>query len=158
MKQLLIKSVRSYSVTYKEECKSVTESECKLFSNFLCENREKVKCRKVPQFPSQRCQNVPRLEMYCKQVPVRSPFKKCMTVQRVDCDNKECKEVSTNVCEMVSMEVERESCENVTYNLCEDEIIIKPVEKLNRICDQLPEKVCTNKKVKIQRLVRNSKR
>ena len=76
-----------------------------------------------------------------------------MTVQRVDCDNKECKEVSTNVCEMVPMEIERESCKNVTYNVCEVEIIIKPVEKLNRICDQLPEKVCTNKKVKRQRLV-----
>ena len=61
------KCSRSYSVTYK----SVTERECKLFGNFLCENIEKVKCKKVPQFPSQKCQNVPRLEELCKLVPVQ---------------------------------------------------------------------------------------
>ena len=103
MKQLLIKSVRSYSVTYKEECKSVTESECKLFGNFFCENIEQVKCQKVPQFPSKKCHNVLRLEKLCNLVPVQKPFKICHTVQRVNCESKECKEASTVVCEVVPM-------------------------------------------------------
>ena len=105
-----------------------------MFGNFLCGNRENVKCLKVPHFPSQRCKNVPRLEKNCKQVSVESPFKKCKTVQRVDCENKECKEVSTKVCEMVPIEIESESCEYVTKNVCEDQIIIKSVEKLKTVC------------------------
>ena len=86
-----------------EECKSVTESECKLFGNFFCENIEQVKCQKVPQFPSKKCHNVPRLEKLCNLVPVQKPFKICHTVQRVDCESKECKEASTVVCEVVPM-------------------------------------------------------
>ena len=50
------------------------------------------------------------------------------------------------------MVIEKESCNVVIKNVCRDEIIIKPVEKLNRVC-KVPEKICTNNTVKRLRLV-----
>ena len=54
---------------------------------------------------------------------------------------------------MVPTEIQKQACNDVIKNVCQDEIIIKPVDKLNRFCEQLPEKECTNKKVKRLRLV-----
>ena len=74
-----------------------------------------------------------------KQVPVQRPFRKCHTFKRINCENKQCKKVSTVHCEMVPTVIEKASCNVVIKNVCRDEIIIKPVEKFNRVC-KVPEK------------------
>jgi len=147
------KCARSYAVTYRDECRAVTESECKFLGNFLCENIEKVKCKKVPNFPFPKCQNVSRLEKHCKAVPVQRPYMKCHTIQRQGCENNVCMEVSTIVCEKVPTEIVSETCNYVTENVCKDEIVKKPVEHVTRVCNKIPEKICKQNKVKRQKLV-----
>ena len=84
-------------------------------------------------------------EKLCKQVP-------CHTFKRINCENKQCKKVSTVHCEMVPTVIEKASCNVVIKNVCRDEIIIKPLEKLNRV-REVPEKICANNKVKRLRLL-----
>jgi len=149
------KCPRSYEVTYTDECKYVTESECKLFGNFLCEKVTKTKCQKVPQFPIKKCQNVQRLSEICKKVPVLRPTKKCHTVKRRSCNkgNMQCSEVNKNVCEQVPTNTVRESCKNVTENVCEDVIVTKPIEEYKKVCKTVPQKICKEETVKRLRLV-----
>lgn len=149
------KCSRSYEVSYRDECRSATESECKLFGNFLCEKVTKTKCRKVPQFPLNNCQNVPRLSGICKKVPVQRPAKKCINVLRDSCNhgNKECSEVTKEVCEKVPTDTVNESCRNVTKEVCEDIKVTVPVEEYKENCKTVPEKICNQETVKRPRVV-----
>jgi len=150
-----MKCSRAYEVSYMDECLQDTESKCKLFGNFLCEKVTKIKCRKVPKFPSRNCQNVPRLSEVCKQVPVTRPAKKCVQVLRKDCGNSEesCEEVTQEACEKVPKEVVKQKCEDVTKEKCEDVTKVVPVEEFVQKCKTVPEKECKQGTVKRPRVV-----
>jgi len=149
------KCSRSYEVSYRDECSTATESECKLFGNFLCEKVTKTKCRKVPQLPTSNCQNVPRLSGICKKVPVQRPTRKCMKVLRDSCNDetKECSETTTEYCEQVPTDTVKEACKNVTKQRCEDIKVSVPVEEYKENCKTVPEKVCNQETVKRPRII-----
>jgi len=149
------KCSRSYEVSYRDECRSATESECKLFGNFLCEKVTKTKCRKVPQLPKSNCHNIPRLSGICKKVPVQRPSKKCMKVLRDTCDQekKNCSEITREVCEKVPTDTVKKSCKNETKQLCEEIKVIVPVEEYKEKCKTVPEKVCNQETVKRPRVI-----
>jgi len=149
------KCSRSYEVSYKDECSTATESECKLFGNFLCEKVTKTKCRKVPQLPTNNCQNVPRLSGVCKKIPVQRPSRKCIQVLRDSCDeeNLECSEQKSEFCEKVPTDTVKEECKNVNRQKCEDVKIKVPVEEYKENCKTVPEKVCNQETVKRPRII-----
>merc|ERR1712024_374015 len=49
------KCFRMYEVTYVDDCQQVTQTQCRLFQNFLCDEVSKTKCTKVPKFASEKC-------------------------------------------------------------------------------------------------------
>jgi len=126
------KCFRAYEVTYIDDCHQVVETECKLFDNFLCDKINKTKCKKVAQFPSERCQNVPRLTERCQEIPVRRSLGKC----RVQCKD-----------------LVEEKCKTVIKNVCKDVVVQKPEKKNKEVCKTIPNKTCKIDKVKRLKLI-----
>merc|ERR1711881_62974 len=147
------KCSRSYAVPYKDSCKYLMETKCKMFGIFMCEKVKKVKCKKVPHFPSPQCHAVPRLERRCRQVAVQRPSHSCQAEEKKDCENRKCEEVSNIICEKIPTKILKESCEDVSLNVCKDETITVPVKKKEKVCTKKPEKICKQNKVKRQRLI-----
>ena len=128
----LKKNLRAYEVTYIDDCRQFVETECKLFDNFLCDQVNKTKCKKVAQFPSERCQKVPRLTETCHEIPVRRSLGMC----RLQCRNQT-----------------KKNCKNIIKKVCKDVAVQKPVQKNKEICKTVPNKTCKIDKVKRLKLI-----
>ena len=124
--------IRAYEVTYIDDCRQFVETECKLFDNFLCDQVNKTKCKKVAQFPSERCQKVPRLTETCHEIPVRRSLGMC----RLQCRNQT-----------------KKNCKNIIKKVCKDVTVEKPVQKNKEICKTVPNKTCKIDKVKRLKLI-----
>ena len=125
-------SNRAYEVTYVDDCHQIFERECKLFENFLCDKVKKTKCRKVAQFPTERCQNIPRMTETCQDIPVRRSLGQCK-LQCVNQFKKKCKTVTKNVCKDVPVQVP--VCQTIPNKKCK-------IDKVKRL-KLIPKKICT---------------
>merc|ERR1711997_629090 len=126
------KCFRAYEVTYIDDCRQFVETECKLFDNFLCDKVNKTKCKKVAQFPSEKCQKIPRLTETCHEIPVRRSLGMC----RLQCRNQT-----------------EKNCKNIIKKVCKEVAVQKPVQKNKEICKTVPNKTCKIDKVKRLKLI-----
>ena len=121
--------IRMYEVTYVDDCQQVTQTQCRLFQNFLCDEVSKTKCTKVPKFASEKCRQVPRLAEVCREVPVRRPAGRC----RAQCGGRGSASGGCGGCREVTT--------------------LTPVQKNKQICDTTPVKTCRTEKVKRLKLI-----
>ena len=123
-----------------DDCQQVTQTQCKLFSNFLCDEVSRTQCTKVPRFPSEKCRQVPRSVQVCRELSVRRPAGRC----RAQCGGQrsascgaggtECREVTTTR----ELEKSKEICDTTPVKKCK-------TEKVKRL-KLIPKKICTELK------------
>ena len=120
-----------YEVTYVDDCQQVTQTQCRLFSNFLCGEVSSTKCTKVPRFASEKCRQVPRSVEVCREISVRRPAGRC----RAQCGGQRA----------ASCEAGGSKCREVTT--------FTEVKRNKEVCDSTPVKKCKTEKVKRLKLI-----
>ena len=121
-----------YEVTYVDDCQQVTQTQCRLFSNFLCDEVRRTECTKVPRLAREKCRQVPRNVEVCREISVRRPAGKC----RAQCGGQR-----------------SASCGPGGADKCREVTTTREVERNKEICDTTPVKKCKTEKVKRLKLI-----
>ena len=127
-----------YSVSYRDQCKVVPQTQCKQGGG--CKRVPRKLCTKVPKYPAKQCRNIPRVEGKCKKVPVKRPTNKCVPVEREVCTEvpvqeviKRCVYTNQPSCTQTPVNIVRNVCEEEEKEVCPD---------AQEVCSTYPNTVC----------------